>query len=236
MTTIRIASNNIWNCDHNLPAWEALGEDCSAATRMQGIARVYDELRPDIVGLQEASHTMLDCLMTELHRRSLPYALSWARFTSILYRADVFELIDSTYLPYPEAVEGFEGSFNDVQSKSLGIAVLRHKADGHVLVIGNTHLWWKSDDPTSKNYQRGSAAARAYQIHLAIERLTAYQQKHGAALSLLMGDLNDNYHSRAVQTAISCGYLHAHDIATEYASPENGYHYCFPDGHKPYIR
>ena len=68
MAIIRLMSNNIWNCDANKPAWEAMGEDCSAKARMPGIARVYAETKPDVIGLQEASHTMVDLLVHELEK------------------------------------------------------------------------------------------------------------------------------------------------------------------------
>ena len=46
---LRLMSNNIWWCDSNQPAWEAIGEDCSAAARAKGFARVYSELCPDVI-------------------------------------------------------------------------------------------------------------------------------------------------------------------------------------------
>ncbi|MBR6727865.1 MAG: hypothetical protein IKM08_06700, partial [Clostridia bacterium] len=158
MTKLRLMTNNIWNCDTNKPAWEAQGLDCSAEARMPGIARVYAETRPDVIGLQEASHKMVDVLMHELLKLGLRYTVVWTRFTSILYRADLLELVDAEYLCYPEAFEGYEGCFNDVRSKSCNIAVFRVKESGKCFVFGNTHLWWKSDDPASRSYQAGSAA------------------------------------------------------------------------------
>ena len=37
MSNLRIMSNNIWWCDTNNAAWEAIGADCSAATRASAL-------------------------------------------------------------------------------------------------------------------------------------------------------------------------------------------------------
>ena len=235
MTTVRIASNNIWNMDNNYPNWQEKGENCSAEARMPGIARAFDELHPDVIGLQEASHKGVDCLQTELLARGLRYAVHWTRFTSILYRPELFEVLDSEYLLYPEEMEGFPGlSYNDCRSKSLNAVVLRCKEDGKIFVLGNTHLWWKPSDPAHDRYQEGSAEARAYQVGLASEIIARYQEKYSAP-AFFLGDMNDGYDSAPIAKALSLGFSHAHDVATEYASEENGYHFCYPIGHKPYV-
>ncbi|MBE6702442.1 MAG: hypothetical protein E7585_03405 [Ruminococcaceae bacterium] len=234
MANLRLMSNNIWNCDSNKPAWEAQGLDCSAQARMPGIARVYAETRPDVIGLQEASHTMVDLLAHELYKLGLKYTVIWTRFTSILYRSDRFELVDADYLCYPETFEGYEGCFNDVRSKSCNLAVLRVKENGKCFVFANTHLWWKNRDPAAKSYQAGSGECRAYQLGLATDLINQYRAKHGGCPAVLLGDLNDNYSSPMMEEAFRRGYVHAHDVATEYANPFNGYHYCFPDGYRHY--
>ena len=33
---LRLMTHNVWNRDENLPAWEEMGEDCSAANRAKG--------------------------------------------------------------------------------------------------------------------------------------------------------------------------------------------------------
>ena len=234
MATIRLMSNNIWNCDSNKPAWEALGEDCSAKARMPGIARVYAETKPDVIGLQEASHTMVDLLAYELQKLGLRYTVLWTRFTSILYRSELFEVADAEYLCYPEHFEGYEGCFNDVRSKSCNLAVLRLKENGKCFVFANTHLWWKNRNPAVKTYQAGSGECRAYQVKLASEMIDRYREKYNCP-AVLLGDMNDTYDSPMMEAAHACGFAHAHDVAVEYASEEKGYHYCFPDGHRPYV-
>jgi hypothetical protein len=66
----------------------------------------------------------------------LNYAVHWVRYTAIFYRPEVFEVVDSDYILYPETMEGYEGSFNDVRSKSLNLAVLRVKETGKLLIVG----------------------------------------------------------------------------------------------------
>ena len=233
MTKLRLLSNNIWNCDTNKSAWEEKGEDCSAEARMPGIARVYAELRPDIIGLQEASHKMVDCLMTELGKLGLRYAVHWTRFTSVLYRPELFELVDSEYLCYPTEFPPYEGSFNDVRSKSCNLAVFRVKESSKIFIFANTHLWWRNRNPNAKSYQPGSGEARAHQVQLASALIDKYREKYHFP-AVLLGDMNDTYDSPMMAAAHACGFTHAHDVAVEYACQENGYHYCFPDGHKPY--
>jgi endonuclease/exonuclease/phosphatase family metal-dependent hydrolase len=239
-------SHNIWGCDRNQPAWAERGEDCSAEARMPGMARVYTILKPDVIGLQEATHHVVDALWCAMREVGLNYAVHWVRYTAIFYRPEVFEVVDSDYIPYPETMEGYEGSFNDVRSKSLNLAVLRVKETGKLLIVGNTHLWWKKDNPdfianlehvdgagSPTWYLKGSDAARVYQVELASEMLSRYEEKYKAP-SVFLGDMNCPYPANPIRRALSLGFLHAHDIATEYASEENGYHYCFGDGHRPY--
>ena len=126
---MRIMSNNIWWCDENHEAWETQGADCSAKARAPQLVRLYKETLPDILGLQECSARMAHFLMTPMAQEGLPYALLWGRNTPIVYRRDKFELVDSEVGLYPEEVPGLEGSFNDLQTKSYCIAVLRSKED-----------------------------------------------------------------------------------------------------------
>jgi len=231
---LRIMSHNVWKCDHNLPAWEARGEDCSAAARAKGMARVYCETGPDIIGCQEMSPVMADELIRNLAEQGLRYALLWGRDTPVLYRQERLELLDSDFLLYPAEVPGWPGEFNNDNTKSGCVAVFRDKADGKELVFMSTHLWWKSSDPASGEYQAGSDEARTYQLNMALDLAERFQAKYGCPV-VLVGDLNADYTMPAVQSALARGYAHAHDIAAEYADQDWGYHYCFGDGYKPYV-
>ena len=73
-------SNNLWWCDVNTEAWAKNGEDCSAAARAGGFNRVYRELSPDIIGLQEVSALMYDELFKDWNDEC-PYAIVWGHDT-----------------------------------------------------------------------------------------------------------------------------------------------------------
>ena len=235
MSTIRLMTHNIWNRDKNSPEWEAQDFDCSAEARVGGLLRVWQETQPDVIGCQEAS-----ALMADLVKEGMPgYTLIWGRFTPILYRTDKLELVDSEFLTYPEAIEGFEGKFNDVRSKAYNIGVFRVKDSGKLFIFATTHLWWKrsprpdESEPYPKTCLPYSDEAREYQIELLTTALDRFRAKYNCP-AFLVGDLNTGFESKAVQSAIAKGYRHAHDIAVEYADERNGWHYCFPDVYDMY--
>lgn len=230
---LRIMSHNLWKNDLNKPEWEAKGADCSAETRSKGFVRVYKELEPHIIGCQEMSALMAEKIMCGCIDEGLKYALLWGKDTPVLYRPDVFEVIDSDFSLYPDNIPDYEGVFNNSKTKSWCIAVMRVKGSGKCFVFASTHLWWKSSNPNAKNYQPNSDKARAYQIRLLIERLEQYRNKYSCPV-VIVGDLNAGYDSLCLKAAFECGYSHAHDIATEYADEKVGLHYCFGDGYEEY--
>ena len=115
MSILRLMSHNQWKCDRNLPVWEANGWDCSAETRTKGFAAVYKELLPDVIGCQEVSAWMADCLMRYTGELGLRYALLWGRDTPIFYRQDILELVDSDFQEFvngsSEACYKFQGTY-----------------------------------------------------------------------------------------------------------------------------
>lgn len=222
MSTIRLMSQNQWNCTDNLPTWKEQGLDCSAAVRMRGHAAILETLMPDILGGQEVNMQMQYLLKLNCIERSLPYTLIWGNMTPIVYRADKLELIDAEYLLYPEHVDGYEGSFNDVKSKSCNIGVFRVKEDGAVFVFATTHLWWKSSEA-----QPGSAEVRRIQLMAATELVKSYQKKYGGCPAILVGDLNAGYRAEALTYARGeGGWQHAHDVAVEYRHEGKGFNGC----------
>jgi hypothetical protein len=233
MSMLRIMSHNQWKCDDNKPAWEEKGMDCSVTTRTRGFVKVFADTRPDMIGCQETSFAMADKLIRYCAEDGQTYALLWGRDTPIFYRQDKFELVDSAFSLYPNAVPGFDGVFNNSQTKSWNIGVFRIKENGNLFIFCSTHLWWKSSNPASHYYQAGSDEARAYQIGLAIEQITRFQEKYNCP-AILVGDLNANYASQAVQKAFELGFVHAHDIATDYADETNGHHDCGNNGYGNY--
>lgn len=230
---LRIMSNNQWRRDENAPYWAERGWNCSAEAREKGFAKLYAQLSPDVVGLQETSYLMAEYLMRELQKNNARYALLWGHDTPIIYRPEKLEVVDYDYLVYPESVPEEEGSFNNSDTKSYCAAVFRIKASGSLFAMLTTHLWWQSDDPNAEDYQAGSGRARTYQLSLAIKRLDEMGEAYHAP-RILLGDLNTPYDSAPIRRAFELGYVHAHDAATDYASETDGMHYCSIDGVEPY--
>ena len=229
MAKLRLMTHNQWKCDKNQPAWEEKGFDCSPSVRVRGFIRVYQDTMPDIIGCQETSFIMADKMIRYAAEGGLRYALLWGRDTPIAYRPDKFELVDSDFSLFPDEFPGHEGIFNNSQTKSWTLGVFRIKENGKLLIFVSTHLWWKSGNPASGSYQPYSNEARQYQLNIVMEKVAEYRAKYNCP-AVIVGDLNANYNSLAVQHALTNGYVHAHDIAAEYADESMGYHYCFPAG------
>lgn len=235
MSKLRLMGQNQWNCTENRTAWEEKGLDCSAATRMRGHIRIFKELMPDIVGGQEVNKDMQLLFKFYCLEENLPYTIIWGNMTPLIYRADKFELLDTEYILYPKTMEGYEGIFNDANSKSCNVGVFRDKADGKIFIFATTHLWWRNgSNPAYRWYQAGSDEARTYQLHLATDLIAKYQKKYGNCPVILAGDMNTGTSSPALQFMVNeAGYTHAHDLATDYATEISGYCSCNGDGPAP---
>ena len=235
MAKLRLMTHNQWKCDKNLPAWEEKGFDCSATARMKGFVRVFKDTMPDIIGCQECSFVMADKMIRYAAREDLRYALLWGRDTPIAYRPDKFEVVDSDFSLFPDEFPGHEGCFNNAQTKSYTIGVFRVKENGKLFIFASTHLWYMSGNPAAKKYQPYSDEARRYQLNMVMEKVAEFRAKYNCP-AIIVGDLNANYKSLAVQHALQNGYVHAHDVAVEYADESMGYHHCFPDGFRTEYR
>lgn len=230
-----ILSNNQWKCDDNCPAWAQKGEDCSAETRVKGLVRAYQQIAPDVLGIQEASVRMNTLLMEQMSRfekdgQTLRYELITGGDTPLLYRQDKLLLIESGFFRYSEEVPGLEGSFNNHETKSYAFGVFKERATGRRFAVMTTHLWWKSSKLGAANYQAHSAEARAYQIRLALTRLEEVTAKY-ACPGVLMGDLNAAMGSQCLNTAGEMGWVDAHELATGRRSDTRGHHPCGPGGY-----
>ena len=232
-TRIRLMTHNIWGNDKNTPEWEALGADCSAQARVGGLLQVYRDTLPDIVGCQEATALMVDLLKSAFETEDVKYTLIWGRFTPIMYRADKFELVDSAFGTYPDEIEGYEGVFNNNRTKAWNLGVFRQKENGKLFIFATTHLWWKhepeKDTDTGPSFQLHSNKAKAYQLNQMLDKVEQYRKQYDCP-AVVTGDMNADYPSMAIQHALARGYRHAHNIATEYAEENIGYHYCYPWG------
>ena len=232
MSTLRLMTQNQWNRTENAPAWEEKGLDCTSATRMKGHVQVFREICPDIVGGQEVNKDMQLDFMLYCQQEKLPYTIIWGNMTPIFYRADKLELLDTEYLLYPKRFENYEGTFNDANSKSCNVAVFRNKESKKVFIFATTHLWWRNGtNPDYKYYQAGSDEARAYQLKLANEMIEKHRAAYQNCPVVLLGDMNARLGSPALNYALGeGGYLHAHDVATDFRHEGRGYCSCTPNG------
>ncbi len=237
MAKLRLMSNNIWCCGDNDKRWAEKGEDCSAEHRAKGFVKVYAQTLPDVIGLQECTWRLADNLMQLFKDGKEPYALLWGRDTPIIYRTDKLEIVEGDYLIYPLEVPGFEGEFNNAKTKSYCIGVFRTKEDGKLFIFASTHLWWKSSNKDEvrhpEDYQPYSDEAREYQINMLMDRVEELIEKYNCP-AIIVGDFNAKYDSLAVQSAFKRGYVHAHDIATDYRDEKNGHHFCYNEGYDHY--
>lgn len=229
MAKLRIMTHNQWRFDNNRPEWEKIGCDCSAEVRAKGFSRVYKELLPDLIGCQEVSFKMLDCLLRDAKSANLNYAVVWGRETPILYNPEKFELLDCDFDLFPLTIDGFEGTFNNYQTKSWAVGVFRIKENGKTFIFANTHLWWMSSDPTHEYYQPHSDEARVHQLSIVNQVIERYYEKYACPV-ILAGDFNSNYHSPAMDYMLKNGFTHSHSLATDYADQTEGYHACGPFG------
>ena len=233
MDKLRILTNNVWCCWDNQPWWEERGLNCDSAYRAPGIARVYEELLPDLIGWQEGDGKFQKHVPEILTAKGLKYGYISGNLTPILYNKSTLQLVETHFLVYPESVPGYEGVFNNGDTKGFTVAAFRIKASGKMIVFATTHLWWMSGVEGKGCYRPFSCEARKYQMDLMIDRVEEFRLKYNCP-AIISGDFNDRYHSLAVQRAIERGYRHAHDIAVDYADERNGWHYCFPDGYDMY--
>ena len=230
--SVRIMSNNLWSCDNNTAAWDAIGYNCSAPVRAEGFVQVYSETNPDVIGMQECTELMKTELSSKLQAEGMTYEVIEGGMTPIFYNSSTLELVESTHELYPEAVPGFEGSFNNSSSKSYTLAVFNVKETGDKFIFLNTHLWYMSGIQGDNSYQEGSDEARKYQMELAIGKLKEVYEKYECP-AYVVGDLNATFDSMALEYAYEEGFKHAHDIAVDEVDDTKGTHQCDTSGFGP---
>ncbi|MBQ4286808.1 MAG: hypothetical protein II770_02150, partial [Bacteroidales bacterium] len=159
-TNLRIFDDNIWQYDSKniLKAWIPLKVDPRDSVRSIGFAKLVADYAPDIVTLQEYSSHMDIYLAPKLRALGFTNAIekgeSW-NFTPIFYDSTAVELLKVNYNLYKPQ------TFSNANTKSYTSAVFRHKGNGKVFALINTHLWYQGDKT-----QPGSTMARAAQIRL----------------------------------------------------------------------
>ena len=233
MDKLRLLTNNVWCCWDNQPWWIERGMDCSSDARSEGISRVYEELLPDIIGWLEGDGKFQKHVPRILTEKGLKYNFVYGRLTPLMYNVSTLDLLETHHMVYPINAPGYEGEFNNNNTKSFTVGVFKVRASGKLIIFATTHLWWMSGIEGKGCYRPHSCEARAYQINLMLDVVEGLREKYNCP-AVISGDLNDVYESPAVKAAMARGYRHAHDIATDFADERNGWHYCFPDGYDMY--
>jgi endonuclease/exonuclease/phosphatase family metal-dependent hydrolase len=234
-----LMSNNQWKCDKNHEAWIAIGDDCSSEGRVDGLVRSYLEVMPDVLGLQEVSLHMADLMMEKMRKVELPdgtvakYEYVSGGDTPIVYRRDKLKLLESGFFRYTEAIPGYEGSFNNSETKSYAYGVFEDRVSGKRFALMSTHLWWKSSNPNSdpKYYLHGSDEARAYQIMQAASKMDEMMDKYHCP-GIIMGDFNAKMDSPCLKAVQWAGWREVHDLAVGDCDQTRGHHPCGPGGYK----
>lgn len=231
-----LMSNNQWKCDSNKEAWIKMGEDCSAEGRVGGLVRAYTEIMPDVLGLQEVSEHMAGLMMQKLAHIDLGdgqvarYSYISGADTPIVYRSDKLKLLESGFFLYSEHIDGFEGSFNNHESKSYCFGVFEDRTTAKRFALLTTHLWWKSSRPGAKNYQANSNEARAFQIGLASARMDEIIAKYNCPC-IMMGDFNASIDSLCLDRARAEGWTEVYDLCVGDRDETRGHHPCGSDGY-----
>lgn len=219
---VRIMSNNVWDCNSNKPAWEALGEDCSAKNRAIGLAATYMAYAPDVICLQEMSILMIGYIRKHLKDNGFAYDLltytvgSDADNTCILYRTDTLNLLDKGHHEYTYG--------NNGGSKSYTWGYFEQKATGKKFAALSTHMWYKSEsaEPGSNKHRENQAAEIVAEMDKVIE-------KYGCPV-FVMGDFNTRTNSEAFRVFLNGGFKNTYQLASVYADNHQGRHSCNADG------
>ena len=232
-----LMSNNQWKCDKNTEAWAAAGEDCSAEARVPLMVKAYLEVMPDILGLQEVSRRQAKIMMDLMSKVDLPdgtvadYEYVSGSDTPIVYRRDKLKLLESGFFRFTESVPGYEGSFNNGETKSYAWGVFEFRDTKKKIALLSTHLWYKSGNPESAGYQAGSNEARRYQLMQAVCRMNRVIAEYECP-GIIMGDLNANINSLALRAAEEDGWTDVYRLAKGFRDETRGHHYCNPKGYR----
>ena len=223
-TNLRIFDDNIWQYDSkNIPkAWVPLGVDPRDSVRSIGFAKLVKDYAPDIVTLQEYSSHMDIYLAPKLRALGFTNAIekgeSW-NFTPIYYDSTAVELLKVNYNLYKPQ------TFSNANTKSFTSAVFRHKGNGKVFALINTHLWWKRD-----NAQPGSMMAKASQVRLMMAEAEMLKAEFDCPV-FMAGDMNCEENTVPIRQLLEEGYVPCYKAATVFADTQNGHHLCSAAGY-----
>lgn len=219
---LRILDDNVWNYRYDtIPdEWKQAGADCRDDFRVPRYVQLVRAYMPDVLAFQEYNSHMHERLYPRLQRYgyamvTAPDAKPWV-WTPILYDTCHVSLVEAYNILYTPA------KWSDAGSKSVTVAVMRHKATGKTFAVLNTHLWWQSDARTP-----GSTQARASQIRLMMAEAEIIKAKYNCAI-FVVGDMNCEETTPGVQQFMQAGYVPCYKAAAVYGNRDNGHHICSP--------
>lgn len=219
---LRILDDNIW--DYSVeklpPVWEAAGIDCRDDHRAPQFAQIVRAYMPDILCLQEYNKHMHDRFFPLIQKYNYVMCTegdkdAWNN-TPIFYNKEAIEMVETKYNLFVPA------KWCNGKTKSFTTAIFKQKETGKMFGVVSTHLWWKDD-----SVQAGSTLARAAQIRLIMADVEELKVKYDCPF-FVMGDMNSEEKTIAIQQFLQYGYKECYEIATVYGNRDNGHHQCFP--------
>ncbi|MBG0738832.1 hypothetical protein IV500_05280 [Paeniglutamicibacter antarcticus] len=161
-TSVEVASFNVdsaWRqkTDPSIPAWDQ---------RVQGVARIINTAKPDVIGIQEAPTITIDTrtyTQADDIRRQTSYEMYQAPDGAtmpipILYRGGLFDRLDAGY-------KVFENQPYPNYGRAMTWVKLRSKATGDVFFVFNTHLMVGGDKQSVRDNEARMLAAEIRKVN-----------------------------------------------------------------------
>lgn len=226
-TNLRLLDYNIWAYDKtSIPSAfysdGVLLYDPRNEKRSKDFASVVRCTEPDVFAFQEYSEKMsvyFEPLVISKFKKCTTADSQWS-WTPLFYNSSTVTLKKVVYRLY-------DAPWSNSNSKSFTAALFTHKESGKGFIVIGTHLWWKSESA-----QAGSNNARLEQAGLIIEQARQMLETDDVPV-FVMGDMNCNHASTAIQAFVVDGYKSASKEASEKRDGSRGYHSCSENGFSP---
>lgn len=217
---LRIMTNNVWNNQNNNPIWLSQGEDCSAYTRFENMAKIFAAYNPDVLCFQEMDPSYVNVMINYLNSADRAYKLvsfreagiAGSSYTPIIYNSNEVTLLDS-------GSHVFTYGSNQL-TKSYTWGYFKQNSSGKCFAAFSTHLWWMNE-----NDLPGSAEYRENQITEISEAIDELSEKYNCPC-FVMGDFNCTASSKEYQILPKLGFSDCYDIATKFADNTSGTYNC----------
>lgn len=165
--------------------------------RKDAIKKMMDEIKPAVVGMQEATTQMrkdLNSLLSDYIMKEVPNTgTSKGGNTVIMYRTDDFELLESKsfYLSSTPNIPSVNGWNDETQYRTTIWVKLKHKESNQVIYFADTHM------PLNKNTREKGILARNNSATLNVTKLKDAAGED--ARVFIVGDMNCNSDDSGLQ-------------------------------------